>query len=71
MFRVRQIPKSFFRSTSSISQIQAEKLQKFKGEISLSLRAVGQRGANYRMLSNFYESRERPDTKIGQFFRQN
>ena len=33
MFRVRQFPKFFFRSTSSISQIQTEKLQKFKGEI--------------------------------------
>ena len=33
MFRVRQFPKFFFRSISSISQIQTEKLQKFKGEI--------------------------------------
>merc|ERR1712131_566054 len=36
MFRVRQIPKFFFRSTSSISQIQAEKLQKFKDQIPKS-----------------------------------
>jgi len=36
MFRVRQFPKFFFRSTSSISQIQSEKLQKFKDQIPKS-----------------------------------